>query len=228
MAEVLTEPTIAYEQRMQESVPTEVVLVDRNNRRIAVADKIQAHREGMLHRAISIVLTNGRGDLLLQKRSRLKYHSGDLWSNTACTHPMPGERMLSAAHRCLKLEMGLDCTLRRARCLVYRSIVSDGLIEYEYDQILVGRYDGDVRPNPNEVAAYHWMSLSDVQSDMRRQPGTYTEWFKMMVLGDLLVEPVNDDRTHHADLLCHQRSDRLPRSVSPNFGRSSARRLGLR
>ena len=67
------------------------ILVDKNNKEIGTEEKIKAHREGLLHRAFSIFVFNSKGELLLQQRSKDKYHSGGLWSNTVCSHPKIGE-----------------------------------------------------------------------------------------------------------------------------------------
>jgi len=72
----------------------QVILVDENDRAYGVAEKMLAHREAKLHRAFSIFVTNSQGELLLQKRSKSKYHSGGLWTNTCCSHPRPGEETL--------------------------------------------------------------------------------------------------------------------------------------
>src|SRR5580765_8191069 len=89
----------------------QVILVDADDQAIGVAAKLAAHREGRLHRAISVQLRDANGQLLLQKRHVGKYHSGGLWTNTCCSHPRPGETPLEAAHRRLAGEMGIACTL---------------------------------------------------------------------------------------------------------------------
>jgi len=69
-----------------------VVLVDENDREIGIEEKLKAHKEGKLHRAFSIFIFNSKGEMLLQKRAKNKYHSGGLWSNACCSHPRPKER----------------------------------------------------------------------------------------------------------------------------------------
>lgn len=88
-----------------------VVLVDREDREIGLAPKTEAHQKALLHRAFSVFVFNGVGELLLQQRSPDKYHSGGLWTNTCCSHPLPGEDIHDAAHRRLVEEMGMDCPL---------------------------------------------------------------------------------------------------------------------
>ena len=55
-----------------------VILVDEQDKAIGAMDKMEAHRRGILHRAFSILIFNSKGEVLLQKRSKNKYHSGEL------------------------------------------------------------------------------------------------------------------------------------------------------
>ena len=48
-------------------------------------DKLEAHKQGLQHYAFSVFLF-AKNNLLLQKRSMKKYHSGGLWTNTCCSH----------------------------------------------------------------------------------------------------------------------------------------------
>ncbi len=92
-----------------------VVLVDRDDRPVGTAEKLAAHRSGKLHRALSVLVVNGYGELLIHRRARHKYHSGGLWTNTCCTHPRPGETTIAAARRRLQEEMGIVSWLDGAR-----------------------------------------------------------------------------------------------------------------
>jgi isopentenyl-diphosphate delta-isomerase len=68
-----------------------VILVDENDTETGTAEKLDAHRRGLRHRAISALVHNSAGEFLLQRRAAAKYHSGGLWTNACCSHPYPGE-----------------------------------------------------------------------------------------------------------------------------------------
>src|SRR6478609_10988178 len=85
-----------------------VILVDQDDNAIGTMEKMEAHRKGLLHRAFSVVIFNSKGEILLQKRAKSKYHSGGLWTNACCSHPLPDEPMERATQRKLKQEMGID------------------------------------------------------------------------------------------------------------------------
>lgn len=159
-----------------------VVLVDEQDREVGTAEKIQAHSGGgRLHRAVSVLVFNGKGELLIQRRADGKYHSAGLWSNTCCTHPAPGESVEAAARRRLKEEMGFETELREAFQFTYRADVGNGLTEWEFDHVFVGLYDGEVKPNPSEVSEYKWVSLENLLEDVKRSPEKYTKWFVILL-----------------------------------------------
>lgn len=160
---------------------TKVILVNHRDNRIGVREKIRAHREAKLHRAFSVMIFNRKKEMLLQRRASKKYHSGGLWTNACCSHPRPGERTASAAHRRLREEMGFDCPLRKKAAFIYRARFGNGLCEHEYDHIFTGRYDGAIQPDPAEVDDYRWMKLPDLLRDLEKHPGKYTPWFRLIM-----------------------------------------------
>ena len=52
-----------------------VILVDLDNNKVGIEDKIEAHKKSLLHRAFSVFIFNQNKEILLQKRSKNKYHS---------------------------------------------------------------------------------------------------------------------------------------------------------
>ena len=158
-----------------------VILVDQTGREIGTQEKIQAHREGKLHRAFSIFVFNTFGEVLLQKRAETKYHSGGLWTNTCCSHPRPGENHQQAASRRLHEEMGFACELKALFNFIYHVKLNDDLFEHELDRVFVGRYDGQPVPNPAEVDDWKWMNIRMLKQDIRENPENYTYWFKLVL-----------------------------------------------
>ena len=115
----------------------QVILVNEKDEATGVAEKMDAHRQGLLHRAFSIFIFNRKGELLLQQRSLNKYHSGGLWTNTCCSHPSPGESTQAAAIRRLNEEMGFETDLEKVFDFVYKTGFDDGLLEHEFDHIVI-------------------------------------------------------------------------------------------
>ena len=159
-----------------------VVLVDPSDACVGTAPKLDAHRDGRLHRAVSVVLFDDDGRLLLQRRADSKYHSGGLWSNTCCGHPRPGESVNDAGLRRLSAELGIDdCELTAVGEFVYFALLDDGLVEHELDHVLIGRWNGKTSPDPAEVAETRWMDRDALLTDMRAKPSEYTAWLRWVV-----------------------------------------------
>jgi isopentenyl-diphosphate Delta-isomerase len=155
-----------------------VILVDAKDVQIGTAEKLDAHRRGLKHRAISVLVRNADGELLLQRRSAGKYHSGGLWANACCTHPLPGENEAVAARRRLGQEMGVDCALMPLFVTQYRAVVSDGLIEDEVVHVFGGTFDGPAKPDAAEASEWKWIALSELEKDIRARPEIYAVWFR--------------------------------------------------
>ena len=172
-----------YMSQMEE----QIILVDEHDREIGKGGKLEAHQKGILHRAISVFVFNGKGELLLQKRAKTKYHSAGLWSNTCCSHPRPGEDILSAATRRLKEEMGLAVELTHIGHLIYRVEFPNGLTEHEYDHIFVGESDTTPTLNPAEADDWKWVSPEVLRQDIADYPERYSYWFRI-ALPDVLFK----------------------------------------
>ena len=156
-----------------------IILVDEKDNEIGTEEKIKAHQNGgKLHRAFSIFIFNSQGQMLIHKRAKTKYHSPGLWTNACCSHPKPGESLKEAVHRRLKEEMGFDCELEEVFNFIYKADVGNGLTEWEFDHVFIGRFDGEPEPNPEEVDDWKWMNIDELKKDIEQKPEKYTPWFR--------------------------------------------------
>ena len=158
-----------------------VILVNEHDKEIGLMEKQEAHIKGLLHRAFSVMVFNGKGEMLLQQRALSKYHSGGLWTNTCCSHPRQGETTEEAAHRRLQEEMGFDCELKLHQTFIYKAPFENGLTEHELDHVFVGIYNQNPHINLDEVNDFHWISLPDLDLQLRDEPEKFTVWFKMIM-----------------------------------------------
>ncbi|MCE3239329.1 MAG: idi [Gammaproteobacteria bacterium] len=155
-----------------------IILVDEDDNPIGTAEKLQAHREGLCHRAFSVFVFSG-DHLLLQQRAKEKYHSPELWTNTCCSHPRIGETVVEAGQRRLKEEMGLDIPLQTVGWFHYVAHFSNGLTENEVDHILIGTIPHrEITPNPLEVLDYRWITLPELEKELVDNPERFTPWLK--------------------------------------------------
>ena len=154
-----------------------VVLIDEADAEVGAGEKLAVHRSGALHRAFSVFAFNDAGELLLQRRALGKYHSGGLWTNTACGHPRPGEATVDAARRRLREEMGIECgELRPAGVYRYRAEIAD-LIENELDHLFVTTVSGQPQPDPEEVVEWRFVGADELRTWIAERREDFTAWF---------------------------------------------------
>ena len=158
-----------------------VVLCDKRGKEAGTYDKLRAHKEGLMHKTFSIFIYNSKGEHLVQKRSVHQPHSVGLWTNTFSSHCISGEKLLVTAKRKLKEELGIDADLEKRFSFAYKIHTDSGLTEQVYDTVLVGKYDGEILLNPKQSSEARWMSIEDLANDIKLNPRTYTDWFKIIL-----------------------------------------------
>ena len=144
-------------------------------------EKLEAHREGLSHKAVSIFVTRG-DEVLLQRRALGKYHTPGLWANACCTHPHWGETSEDCAARRLGQELGLTGLPLEPRGRVeYRADVGGGMVEHEVVDLF--RAEAPPRtalaPDPDEVMAVDWLTLPALEAALRDEPARFTPWLRI-------------------------------------------------
>ena len=144
-------------------------------------EKLEAHRAGHLHKAVSVFVLCGN-DVLIQRRAMGKYHTPGLWANACCTHPAWGEAPEACAHRRLREELGISgLPLDYRQQVTYRADVGSGLVEHERVDIFLAcvpqRVETD--PDPAEVMDVAWVDMAELSRRVRRDPACYTPWLRI-------------------------------------------------
>ncbi|WP_011578750.1 MULTISPECIES: isopentenyl-diphosphate Delta-isomerase [Chelativorans] len=156
-----------------------LILVDANDRAVGSAGKLIVHQRNMRHRAISVLIFDSAGRMLLQRRSAAKYHSGGLWTNACCSHPRPGESPAHAAERRLGEEMGFVVPLSFVCRFQYGAPVGNGLWENEIVHVFSGLYDGEIVPDADGADDFRWQALASIRDDIATRADHYTAWFRL-------------------------------------------------
>jgi len=133
-----------------------------------------------LHRGFTVLVFNKKGELLLQKRSQQKPLWANFWDGTS-SHPRKGESFVQAAERRLQEEMGFSCKLRKTGQFQYKEKFENLGYEWEVCAVLEGRYDGEVKPNPDEVGNYKWISINKLKKEISLNPDSFAPWFKIII-----------------------------------------------
>lgn len=117
--------------------------------------------------------------MLIQRRALSKYHCGGLWANSCCSHPRQGEWLEEAVHRRLGQELGIPnlVNVEEMFSFVYRAPFENGLIEYEYDHVFAGEYNGPTKPDAEEIDVLRWIPFEELRQNMSEHPEEYAPWF---------------------------------------------------
>lgn len=158
-----------------------VILTNERGESLGTAEIMDAHTDGgKLHKAFSIfILTPDGAKVLLQRRASTKLLFPGFWANTCCSHPKEKFPIEVEANDRLMEECGFRTALDVVDSFVYKANDPEGRgTEYEYDTILQGFAEESVelKPNPDEVMDMKWMTIEDLQNDMKANSDTYAPW----------------------------------------------------
>ena len=157
-----------------------IIAVEADDRIVGYPNKLEAHLgDGTLHRAFSILLFNDSEQVLLQKRSQNKLLWPGFWSNTCCSHPRKGESLEQAVHRRIKEEIGCEADLYFIYRFTYHATYLDVGAEHEICSVYVGKPQGSISPNREEIDAHQWINFEDLDEWVDSSPEVFTPWFKL-------------------------------------------------
>ncbi len=160
--------------------PKEIlILVDDNDNEIGTDTRENCHSgKGKRHRAYTALIFHD-GKMLLQQRSAKKLLWPGAWDVSFTSHVYPGESYQQAATRRALQELNARVgQLSDVHSFVYFAPQGDNA-ENEFCRVLVGDFDGKVTPNPEEMMSVRWARATEVASDLRAHPDSYTPWFKL-------------------------------------------------
>jgi isopentenyl-diphosphate delta-isomerase len=144
-------------------------------------DKLEVHRRGLRHPAVSVFVMDG-ARTLLQRRALGKYHTPGLWANSCCTHPHWGEAPEDCAARRLRQELGITgLELRPLGPIEYRADVGGGLTEHELVDVFVASAPPALVPDPDpaEVMQTRWVDRTTLRREVLAEPERFTPWLRI-------------------------------------------------
>lgn len=159
-----------------------MILVDNNDKVLGYAPRSVCHTgKGKRHRAFVIALYNSKGKILLQRRKHALFTN--LWDLTGASHPLRlrgrSESYAEAAARCLKDEFGLrGVSLRKLGAFNYFA-PQGKKCENEHCALMVGKYEGKVKPNPKVAYGYRWVGFRATLHEIRGRPDSFVMWARL-------------------------------------------------
>lgn len=157
--------------------PADEVLdvVDPEDQVVGQAPRREVHDQGLLHRAVHVLLLDGQDRLLLQRRAETKRTYAGLWTSSASGHVPTGQGPATAARRETEEELGLGPADLSP---VGRTRFDDPSVgEHEICHVFVGRATDEPDPDPAEVAEVRPVLLGAVDGRLRRAPERFAPSF---------------------------------------------------
>lgn len=154
-----------------------ILIVDEQDNPIGAEEMYLAHEKGLIHRIVRIMVEDGQGKLLLQKRSAKMKRWPNCWDNSAAGHVDVGEEYDEAAKRELQEEIGIE----RANLEELGTYFTDRKLEdiphfrrfnRTYKTIATA---AEVVIDPGEVSEARWFTLDEVKTLINESPDMVTD-----------------------------------------------------
>jgi isopentenyl-diphosphate delta-isomerase len=148
---------------------------------LALVSRSRVHREGLWHRAASVFLFRPDGKLVIQQRHASKDVCPGAWDLSVAEHLAAGETFAQGAMRGLREELGVeqvDLEPFGGEVRVTLDLPALNLRDYEIQQAFRAVYDGELNPNPDEVAAIDAVAATALCAAFIARPDAFTPWFR--------------------------------------------------
>lgn len=160
--------------------PLVIICDDEGNPTGEYMPKEDAHTgSGKHHLAITVLLYNKKGQILLQSRKHLRFDGKwDITGATDLYHQSDGsdETYEESTSRCLKREYDIEnVDLRNLGQFNY--FAPDGkYCENEHCALMIGEYNGKFKLNPEVGYGFKWMNKMDFLQDINDNADKYSPW----------------------------------------------------
>lgn len=159
-----------------------ILAVDDQGKFLEYIQKSIGHTgQGRRHLAITVLIYNKNGEVLLQKRKHQVFDN--IWDFTASTHPLhridgTNETLEEATLRSLKDEYDIDLSSDSLQLIGEFNYFAkyEEYCENEHDFLLIGEYNGAVKLNSDIAYEYKWVSKKELLKDMEQNPQKYSAW----------------------------------------------------
>jgi isopentenyldiphosphate isomerase len=128
-----------------------VDLVDEGDRVIGSATLEKCLSEGLLHRAVAVLVIRSRGTVLIQVRSKTDHWQPGRWTISCTGHVKAGEGYEHAARRELAEELGIRSPVARLAKMLLPKVRGAAGVEWEFVSLFTARSDALPRIDPVEL-----------------------------------------------------------------------------
>jgi len=146
----------------------------------------EVHRLGLRHRAVHVLVFNGRGEIFLQKRSRQKDNHPGVWDSSASGHLDQGEAYDAGAVRELREELGWQAPVPLRRLFKLDACAAT---DQEFVWIYRCEAEGPFALHPEEIERGDWFTPEAVTRWLAERPQDFAPAFPL-IWRRLNAEPV--------------------------------------
>jgi len=148
--------------------------VDTEGRVTGLGTRSELHSNpSLIHRVVHVMVFNGQGNLLLQKRSMNKDIAPGRWDTSVGGHVNPGEPVLDAAVREMKEELGISAPgLQFLYSYLFRNHR-----ESEMVSTFTCICDGTVQFNTEEIDEVRFWNLTSIKDQLGK--GIFSSHFEL-------------------------------------------------
>lgn len=148
-------------------------VVDEQDVVLRRASRAEVHAQGLIHRAVHILVFNKNRDCILQKRSMLKDRQPGVWDSSAAGHVDAGEDYETTARRELEEELGIA----DAPLIALGKLPPSPATGMEHVALYAARYDGRVRFPAAEISAVLPFPVDLIDAWIARRPQDFASSF---------------------------------------------------
>ena len=149
-------------------------VVDEHDEVTGQATRGEVHAQGLLHRAVHVLVFNKRGDLLLQQRSMLKDAHPGVWDSSVSGHLDAGEAYETAAVRELAEEMGIEAKCPPTEIARLKPSAATG---WEHIRLYRYEHQGNIRYPAAEIESAMWFPIPVLEAWIKARPEDFASGF---------------------------------------------------
>jgi len=152
-------------------------VVNERDEVIGQATRKEVHARGLWHRAVHVLVFNGRGEMFLQKRSLKKDIAAGKWDSSASGHLDTGEDYDDCAVREVREEIGLYLSAPPQRLFKIDACPETG---WEFCWIYRCPSEGPFTLHPDEIETGGWFTPEFVSQWIEEKPADFASCFVLL------------------------------------------------
>lgn len=166
-----------------------IAIVNDKDQIIGSAEKADARKNGQIHRLVRILLHDGKGNVLLQKRHAHVQDSPNLWDFSAAGHVDENESYEIAAKRETQEELGLNKITLQPLFTFYAEKTKGPEFIRRFNKVFLAQAKPqDVHPDFAELGGVQWFTKMQVAEMIQKDPDDFSSGLRekySQVIGNL-------------------------------------------